>query len=305
MREGEIEDNSQVSGLGNWEDDDAIYWYKKTGKSETDMRDDDDLFNIYGEIEQSFALSEAFGVRNLETKIQDMNCIYYNWQYLLCSWKLGMDVSFDTNYYLFYWYEGLDHALQCSDYIEDNGKNIGCRFSYLEEPDYKDFYICVNGSSKSQLIRPSYFIFQLQNIVKPLPPDYLNIVVKKSEDINLEWNIPEGPIPANCFIYEIKFTEDNTTWMATTFENQMYVTRTSNDSQEICFLVRSKMNVYCTDDGIWSEWSEIECWKGVQQEEILSFLIPFAFILFLILVITCLLVSKQKTLQKMVSCITL
>lgn len=34
----------------------------------------------------------------------------------------------------------------------------------MEEPDYKNFYICVNGSSKSQLIRPSYFIFQLQNI---------------------------------------------------------------------------------------------------------------------------------------------
>lgn len=43
MREGEIEENSQVSGLGNWEDD-AIYWYKKTGKSETDMRDDDLIF---------------------------------------------------------------------------------------------------------------------------------------------------------------------------------------------------------------------------------------------------------------------
>lgn len=64
----------------------------------------------------------------------------------------------------FYRYEGLDHALQCVDYIKDNGKNIGCRFPYLESPDYKDFYICVNGSSKSQLIRPSYSIFQLQDI---------------------------------------------------------------------------------------------------------------------------------------------
>lgn len=61
-------------------------------------------------------------------------------------------------------YEGLDHALQCVDYIKGNGKNIGCRFPYLESSDYKDFYICVNGSSKSQLIRPSYFIFQLQDI---------------------------------------------------------------------------------------------------------------------------------------------
>lgn len=44
-----------------------------------------------------------------------------------------------------------------------NGKNIGCRFPYLKSSDYKDFYICVNGSSESQSIRSSYFIFQLQN----------------------------------------------------------------------------------------------------------------------------------------------
>lgn len=43
MREGEIEENSQISGLGSWEDVDTIYWYKKTGKSETDMTNDDDL----------------------------------------------------------------------------------------------------------------------------------------------------------------------------------------------------------------------------------------------------------------------
>lgn len=69
--------------------------------------------------------------------------------------------SFNTS---FYRYEGLDHALQCADYIKTNGKNTGCRFPYLESSDYKDFYICVNGSSESQSIRPSYFIFQLQNI---------------------------------------------------------------------------------------------------------------------------------------------
>lgn len=88
---------------------------------------------------------------NLETKIQDMDCIYNNWQNLLCSWKLGMGVLLDSNYNLFYWYEGLDHALECTDYIKENGKNIGCKFPRLDSADYKDFYICVNGSSKSQL----------------------------------------------------------------------------------------------------------------------------------------------------------
>ncbi|KAF6090650.1 interleukin 13 receptor subunit alpha 2 [Phyllostomus discolor] len=237
---------------------------------------------------------------NLETKVWDMNCIYYNWQYLLCSWKLGTGVHFDTNYNLFYWYEGLDHALQCADYIQGNGKNIGCRFPYLESPDYKDFYICVNGSSKSQLIRPSYFIFQLQNIVKSLPPDYLSIIVKDSDEINLKWNIPNGPIPSKCFIYEIKFTEDDTTWVTTTFENEIYVRRASNESQQLCFLVRNRMNIYCSDDGIWSEWSDTQCWRdGMWKEILLFFLIPFAFVLIFILLISCLLTSKQKALLKM------
>uniref|UniRef100_A0A2K6G2C5 Interleukin 13 receptor subunit alpha 2 n=2 Tax=Propithecus coquereli TaxID=379532 RepID=A0A2K6G2C5_PROCO len=150
---------------------------------------------------------------NLETKIQDMDCIYYNWQYLLCSWKPGRGVHFDANYNLFYWYEGLDHALQCVNYIKANGQNIGCRFLYLESSDYTNFYICVNGSSESKPIRASYFIFQLQNLVKPLPPDYLSLTMTNSCEINLKWSLPRGPIPAKCFIYQIEFTEDDTTWV--------------------------------------------------------------------------------------------
>nr|XP_013005636.1 interleukin-13 receptor subunit alpha-2 [Cavia porcellus] len=200
---------------------------------------------------------------SLETKIRDMDCIYYNWQYLLCSWKPGIGVHFDTNYSLFYWYEGLDNVLQCAEYIKENGKNIGCRFPKLESPEYKDFFICVNGSSESSPIRSSYFIFELQNIVKPLPPDYLSLTVKNSFDINLTWSIPEGPIPARCFIYEILFTEAGRSWMTNTIENEMHITRALNESQELCFLVRSKVNIYCSDDGIWSEWSDEHCWEGM------------------------------------------
>ncbi|XP_006901641.1 PREDICTED: interleukin-13 receptor subunit alpha-2-like [Elephantulus edwardii] len=150
---------------------------------------------------------------NLETKIQDMNCIYYNWQYLLCSWNLSSHVPLDTNYHLFYWYDGLDRATECDKYIIFNGKNIGCKFPYLKSSDYKNFYICVNGSSHSMSIRSSYFIFQLQNIVKPLPPDHLALTVKDSNDIDLKWDVPKGPIPARCFIYEILLSEDNSTWV--------------------------------------------------------------------------------------------
>ncbi|XP_010601406.1 interleukin-13 receptor subunit alpha-2 isoform X2 [Fukomys damarensis] len=204
---------------------------------------------------------------SLETKIQDMDCVYYNWQYLLCSWKPGIDIRFDTNYNLFYWYEGLDNVLQCVDYIKENGKNIGCKFPNLESSDYKDFFICVNGSSESKPVRSNYFIFQLQNIVKPLPPDCLSLTVKNSSDINLKWSIPKGPIPSRCFIYEILFTEANNSWTTNTIENEVYITRMINESQEFCFSVRSKVNFYCSDDGIWSEWSDEQCWEDFPYEE--------------------------------------
>lgn len=52
--------------------------------------------------------------------------------------------------------------------------------------------------------------------VKPLPPEYLSLTVENSEEVNLRWSMPKGPIPAKCFIYEIEFTEDDTTWVVRT-----------------------------------------------------------------------------------------
>ncbi|KAG3272762.1 interleukin-13 receptor subunit alpha-2 [Ictidomys tridecemlineatus] len=237
---------------------------------------------------------------SLETKIQDMVCVYYNWQYLICSWKPGVGAHLDTNYTLFYWYEGLEHTSQCVDYIKSNGVNVGCTFPSLESSDYKDFFVCVNGSSESKPIRSSYFIFQLQNIVKPLPPDYLNLTVKNIFEINLKWSTPKGPIPAKCFIYEIVLTGDETSWMTTTIENEIRIPRTSNESQQLCFLIRSKVNIYCSEDGLWSEWSDEECWivDGVRTKTMVFFVIPFIFVSFFILLTTCLLLYKQKAVLK-------
>ncbi|XP_049728332.1 interleukin-13 receptor subunit alpha-2 [Elephas maximus indicus] len=232
---------------------------------------------------------------NVETKIQDMDCVYYNWLYLFCSWKPGMDVPLDTNYNLFYWYDGLDHPMQCDDYMTINGQNTGCSFPSLKSPDYKDFYICVNGSSRSTAIRPSYFIFQLQNIVKPLPPDYVSLTLKDSNEVILKWSVPAGPIPAACFIYEVLVTEDDTTRVSTTIENEMCITRKSNKSNQVCFLVKSKVNIYCSETGIWSEWSEEQCWRGdIWKETLIYFMVPFGFVSLLGLLITLLILFKQR-----------
>ncbi|KAL1766703.1 hypothetical protein HispidOSU_019861 [Sigmodon hispidus] len=232
---------------------------------------------------------------SLETKIQDMKCIYYKWQYLVCSWKPGKVAHSDTNYTMFFWYEGLDHALQCNNYLRDNEKNVGCKLSNLESSDYKDFFLCVNGSSNIEPIRPSYTVFQLQNIVKPLPPEFLHISVDSSAEIRMKWSTPGGPIPARCYTYEVGVREDDITWESSTDKNDMKVKKKTNDSEELCFFVRSKVNIYCADDGIWSEWSEEECWEGYPgPDSKIIFLIPICLFFVFLLLLLCLIVEKEE-----------
>lgn len=61
-------------------------------------------------------------------------------------------------------YEGLDHAVQCDDYIQTHGRNTGCKLQNLRQAEYIDFNVCVNGSSEATWLRPSYFTFHLQNL---------------------------------------------------------------------------------------------------------------------------------------------
>lgn len=52
-------------------------------------------------------------------------------------------------------------------------------------------------------------------------------------------------------------------FQSATEKNDMKLKKRTNESEELCFFVRSKVNIYCADDGIWSEWSEEECWEGM------------------------------------------
>lgn len=52
-------------------------------------------------------------------------------------------------------------------------------------------------------------------------------------------------------------------FQTTTVENETYTLKITNETQQLCFVVRSKVNIYCSDDGIWSEWSDKQCWEGM------------------------------------------
>uniref|UniRef100_A0A8B9V5Q5 Interleukin 13 receptor subunit alpha 2 n=1 Tax=Anas zonorhyncha TaxID=75864 RepID=A0A8B9V5Q5_9AVES len=207
----------------------------------------------------------------LESEVQDFHCIYHDWEYLKCTWQPGLLAPRGVHYGLYYWYEGLDHAEQCDDYIQDHGINIGCMLQNLSQAEYKDLSICVNGSAAATLLRPLYATLRLQNLAKPSPPKQLMVSTSTSEGLRVVWSPPGGETPPQCLEYEVQLAEEQgktkAVWasVSTQMETAFTIARV-NQSRISCVRVRGRTNIFCADQGFWSEWTQ-ECFSVSREED--------------------------------------
>uniref|UniRef100_A0A8C4SKE1 Interleukin 13 receptor, alpha 2 n=1 Tax=Erpetoichthys calabaricus TaxID=27687 RepID=A0A8C4SKE1_ERPCA len=178
---------------------------------------------------------------NVDSKIRNMSCFYYNRERLECRWQKGNKVpSHGYNYYL---HKKMDHALECSNYIKSDGYNIGCNFAGAYLIEFTDLNICVNGSSSHGNMRAAYFTYELQNIGKEDLILFFCLFL-----IHLEWSVASFKIPHHCLEYEAIFTDET--------KISLFNLRQWNS---LCFRIRSKINMYCADNNIWSDWSPWNC----------------------------------------------
>uniref|UniRef100_A0A8B9GBL4 Interleukin 13 receptor subunit alpha 2 n=1 Tax=Amazona collaria TaxID=241587 RepID=A0A8B9GBL4_9PSIT len=145
----------------------------------------------------------------LESEVQNFHCIYHDWEYLKCTWQPGLLTPRSVRYGLYYWYEGLDHAVQCDTYVQEHGVNIGCVLQNLSQAEYKDLSICVNGSVATALLRPLYITLRLHNLAKPSPPEQLVVSMPAAQELHLAWTPPSGKTPSQCLEYEVQLAEDD------------------------------------------------------------------------------------------------
>ncbi|XP_075291844.1 interleukin-13 receptor subunit alpha-2 isoform X2 [Opisthocomus hoazin] len=207
----------------------------------------------------------------LESEVQNFHCIYHDWEYLKCTWQPSLLAPHGAHYGLYYWYEGLDHTVQCDDYIRDHGVNVGCMLQNLSQAEYKDLTICVNGSAAAALLRPLYVTLRLQNLAKPSPPKQLAVSMSASEELRVAWSPPGGGTPPQCLEYEVQLTGEpgdaKAAW--TSVSTQMETTLTiprANQSRISCVRVRGKTSIFCADQGFWSEWTQ-ECFSVPRKKD--------------------------------------
>ncbi|XP_071979330.1 interleukin-13 receptor subunit alpha-2 [Engystomops pustulosus] len=195
---------------------------------------------------------------SLESKVKSFQCINFNFVNLRCEWEAG-DLGRNSNYELEYWQEGMSQIKSCKKYMAPNGINIGCDFGREKFELFSDLFIRVTGVPGMDPIRPSYFIFQLQNIGKPASPENLTMTMDASDDIIFEWKKPNSKIPAHCFQYEIQSKNPMKTWQTLSTQRENRFSFNTSETSKPCIRVRGKINIYCAAEGYWSEWSEEMC----------------------------------------------
>ncbi|RMB98350.1 hypothetical protein DUI87_25256 [Hirundo rustica rustica] len=159
----------------------------------------------------------------LESEVQNFHCIYHDWEYLKCTWQPGLLSPRGVHYGLYYWYEGLERAAQCSHYIQERGVNVGCVLRNLSQAEYRDLNICVNGSAAATLLRPLYTTLRLHNLVSRKEDKQLFILI---------------PVILSLSISLIMFMLIGQCKKRTSEKKEAVETATNKDDALLCGLVR-------------------------------------------------------------------
>ncbi|NWQ61267.1 I13R1 protein, partial [Neopipo cinnamomea] len=189
------------------------------------------------------------------TAAVDLSCIWHNLEYVICTWRPGENASSDTNYTLFYWFDGLKNPKKCSNYSTDQGI-FGCIFNFTF-PKVTNIYptISILIRDDSGEIRPVCATKNPTTLVKPATPSQVTLS-KINDKIDVKWSESET-FPKGCLLYEVKYRNGDldSGRIIPSEENSVSISGIDPYSKYI-FKVKAKPKPDCYSSEFSSGWSE-------------------------------------------------
>ncbi|XP_050166834.1 interleukin-13 receptor subunit alpha-1 [Myiozetetes cayanensis] len=189
------------------------------------------------------------------TAAVDLSCVWHNLEYMVCTWRPGENASSDTNYTLFYWFDGLKNPKKCSNYSTDQGI-FGCIFNFTF-PKVTNTYptISILIRDDSEEIRPVCASKNPTTLVKPATPSQVTLS-KINDKIDVKWSESET-FPKGCLLYEVKYRNGDldSGRIIPSEENSVSISGIDPDSKYI-FKVKAKPKPDCYSSEFSSDWSE-------------------------------------------------
>ncbi|NXJ78963.1 I13R1 protein, partial [Trogon melanurus] len=198
------------------------------------------------------------------TAAVDLSCVWHNLEYMACTWRPGENASSDTNYTLFYWFDGLKSREKCNNYSMHHGIS-GCIFN-LSFPKVTSTYppISILIRDDSEEIRPVCANKNPTTLVKPATPRQVTLS-KINDEIHMEWS-ESDTFPENCLVYEVEYhngdldtaqiiKQINLFFLPQVENNHLSIPSIDSNSKYI-FKVRAKPKPECYSSELCSDWSE-------------------------------------------------
>ncbi|KFQ97187.1 Interleukin-13 receptor subunit alpha-1, partial [Nipponia nippon] len=208
------------------------------------------------------------------TAAVDLSCVWHNLEYMVCTWRPGKNASSDTNYTLFYWFDGLKNRKKCSNYSMHQG-TFECIFN-LSFPKVTNTYpaISILIRDDSEEIRPVCASKNPTTLVKPATPRRVTLS-KVNDAIRVEWS-ESDTFPENCLLYEVEYHNcdldtaqiikvifhylqltDFFSMYLLSFVDRNHTSIPSVDpNSKYVFKVRAKPKSECYSSKLYSDWSE-------------------------------------------------
>ncbi|OPJ89517.1 interleukin-13 receptor subunit alpha-1 [Patagioenas fasciata monilis] len=189
------------------------------------------------------------------TAAVDLGCVWHNLEYMVCTWRPGENAGSDTNYSLFYWFDGLKNHKKCSNYSMHQG-TFGCIFNF-SFPKLTNTYpaISILVRDDSEEIRPVCASKNPTTLVKPATPRWVKLS-KIDDEIYLEWS-ESDTFPQNCLFYEVGYHNGDVDSAQIIKVETNYTSIPSVDpNSKYIFKVRAKPKPECYSSKLYSDWSE-------------------------------------------------
>ncbi|XP_053555227.1 interleukin-13 receptor subunit alpha-1 [Bombina bombina] len=204
------------------------------------------------------------------TSVTNFTCVWYNKEYMNCTWLPGKHSPPDKKVTLYYWLENsavkenlfnltqieplLSSGATCPQYIYENGVPLGCHFKAHHAPkDDNKYRMMVTDSSHT--IRPYIAEVRVIDLLKLRPPT-VNATRTVNSSILITWN-PSDAVPIRCLTADVEVTASNSAKPDNSLVPAALRKEIPNVLPDVDYTIRVRVSeeTFCGKIN-WSDWSE-------------------------------------------------
>uniref|UniRef100_UPI00398F0F1D interleukin-5 receptor subunit alpha-like isoform X4 n=1 Tax=Pristiophorus japonicus TaxID=55135 RepID=UPI00398F0F1D len=192
--------------------------------------------------------------RDLFASINNLSCIFYDNNYMNCTWDINKETPQGAQYFLSYRQTNEDTVTNCTNYHKDGQRNVACYGHKYEIDSIDEVNICVSESSNKTTL-PFCRKMHPAGFYKLYTP--INVTINENTD-EVKWKLPKGNVNSSCYIYEIKITNRSNRGSIQNVENltggKYVISR--DQKKKYSVQVRGKVVFECYESIFWSDWSK-------------------------------------------------